>query len=821
MMLLTATAAALIIGMPQKAPAKGLTDETAGCLQIVTDGKPVVCPLMGTKVEADIVGFGARVTVRQTFANPTDRAIEAVYTFPLPSDAAVDRMRMKIGDRIIEGSIKRKEEARRIYEEAKNRGQVASLLDQARPNIFTQSVANIMPGAKVDIEISYVETLKFEKGEFEFSYPMVVGHRYTGQGTNDSEKITPPITPKGTRTGAGIELKVNIDAGMRIEEINSKLHAINLQKRDANRATISLAKRDEIPNRDFILRYRVAGTQMKSAFLSYADPKNGGFFTLILMPPRAPQSSQIAPKEVLFVIDQSGSQNGFPIEKSRELSKKMIEALNPNDTFNVLGFNTKVNYLWSEPRKFSEANKMEAWAFINGLQANGGTHLIDAVRGALSPKADPDRRRLVVFNTDGYIGNDFEVLAEIAKHRCNTRMFTFGIGNSVNRFLIEGMSREGRGDAEFVTLSDNADAAVARFIERTRYPVLLDVEAKFEGVQVADVLPKVIPDVFGDHPIILKGRYLAPGSGRIVLSGKLGGDQDWVQTINLNLPDLPGGTFSLDTGLQANAGDPDPVDIPDVENAEAPLRKGSAIATLWARAMVDEIARQDYLAVQRGDSKSTVAANITRLGLSFGIMTQFTSFVAVENRVVNLDGKPRTIRVPVEMADGVSYEGIFGARERESNARKSLGAPPMTAGGFGGGFAGTTSKANADALRFSPAPASWEEIAKLSDDEIAKLRGRLDSKSEEAMLAGASSEFKARYLYLTRVATSLRNSKNASFAVRVILSKVTDDTKKALETAGLKLASFDGSLKFAAGSCKKEALSRLCQVAGVQHIDPL
>lgn len=824
MMLLTAAAAALILGMPQKAPAKGLTDETAGCLQVVTEGKPIICPLLGTKVEADIVGFGARVTVRQTFTNPTDKPIEAVYTFPLPSDAAVDRMRMKVGDRIIEGAIKRKEEARRIYEDAKNKGQVASLLDQERPNIFTQSVANILPGAKIDIEISYVEMLKFEKGEFEFSYPMVVGPRFTGQGTSDPGKITPPITPKGTRTGAGIDLKVNIDVGMRIESIDSKLHEINVVRIGDNRATVSLAKRDEIPNRDFILRYRVAGTQMKSAFLSYADPRNGGFFTLILMPPKAPQGDQIAPKEVLFVMDQSGSQSGFPIEKSRELTKKMIEALNPGDTFNVLGFNTQVNYLWNEPRRFSESNKMEAWAFINGLQANGGTHLIDAVRGALSPKADPDRRRLVVFNTDGYIGNDFEVLAEIAKHRSNTRMFTFGIGNSVNRFLIEGMSREGRGDAEFVTLSDSADAAVARFIERTRNPVLLDVEARFEGVQVADVLPRIIPDVFGDHPIIIKGRYLSPGKGRIVLSGKLGGSQDWVQAINLNLPDLPGGVFSLDTGLQANSGDPDPSDIADVGNADAPLRRGSALATLWARAMVDEVSREDYMAVQRGDGKSNTAAKITRLGLSFGLMTQFTSFVAVESKVVNLDGKPRTIRVPVEMADGVSYEGIFGKRELRDVANAKLGVPPAALpAGSGGGFAGgvKTRTADAESLAFSPSLPTWEELAKFSDEDIAKLRGKVDSKAEQAMLSGASAEFRARYLYLTRIAASLRSSKDASLAVRVILSKSSDGTKKALEEAGLKVASYDGGLKFAAGTCSKDALKKLAQVPGVQLVDPL
>ncbi|HVL39997.1 MAG TPA: VIT domain-containing protein, partial [Fimbriimonadaceae bacterium] len=260
------------------------------------DGKPgSLCPLKGTKAHAEVSGFGARVTVVQTFTNPTNQPIEAVYTFPLPHDAAVDRMRMKLGDRVIEGTIRRREEARRIYDAARQAGQAAALLDQERPNIFTQSVANILPKAQVEIEISYVQVLKYEKGTFEFVYPMVVGPRFLGNAA-DPDKIAPPITPKGTRTGANIELTVNIDAGARLQSLESVLHAVRVDRRP-NGGRVTLSRRDEIPNRDFILRYSTATDSVQNALVTHFEPRKGGFFSLILLPPKAPTEQQIAPKE--------------------------------------------------------------------------------------------------------------------------------------------------------------------------------------------------------------------------------------------------------------------------------------------------------------------------------------------------------------------------------------------------------------------------------------------------------------------------------------------------------------------------------------------
>jgi Ca-activated chloride channel family protein len=615
-----------------------------GSLQIAGTG--VICPLKGTQVSANIEGFGARVVVVQTFTNPSPKAIEAVYTFPLPSDSAVDGMRMIIGNRVIDGVIKKRAEAKQTYEKAKKEGKSAALLDQERPNVFTQSVANIPPGADIRVAITYVQLLKFENDEFEFVFPMVVGPRYLNGSTPDPEKVSPPIVPPGTRSGSKIQLDVQLDAGAPITSLHSVLHKVETEKIGQTRAHVRLAKADEIPNRDFILRYGVASGSVVGSLLTHRDPKRGGFFTLILMPPKAPTASQVAPKEAIFVIDQSGSQNGFPIEKSKELTSKFIEALNPGDTFNVISFSGEANRLWPEARANTAANRQLALAFVKKLEANGGTQIHKGIIAALSPPADPERTRVVAFNTDGYVGNEAVALQEVQKHRGSSRIFTFGIGNSVNRYLIEAMSVEGRGDHEIITLNADADAALQRFIQRTDAPILTDIVVSFEGVGTRDLLPRFIPDVFSEKPVIIKGRYDKPGNGFVVVKGKLGG-RPWSNRY--------------------------PVRFPDTGNS------GSAIGSLWAREKVKDLELQDQM--QRWWSESAPKRDdkfyedaITNLALDFGIMTKYTSFVAVDQRVTNSSGTSETIRVPVEMADGVTYEGIFG-----SMAQKDLRLAPAPA----------------------------------------------------------------------------------------------------------------------------------------------
>lgn len=626
---------ALGLAMLPQTPAPEPVQEPGSLQTIDADGKlGAVCPLEGTQVSANIEGFGARVVVLQTFKNPSSKPIEAVYTFPLPDDSAVDGMRMIIGDRIIEGVIKKREVAQQIYEDAKKEGKSAALLNQERPNIFTQSVANIPAGAEIKVAITYVQILKFENDEFEFVYPMVVGPRYTGASTPDPQHITPPVVPQGTRSGSTIQLHVSIDAGAPIQSFSSELHKVDVERPSANTAKVTLARADEIPNRDFILRYGIATNEMVGSFLTYTDPKKGGFFTLIMMPPKQVDAEQVSPKEALFVMDQSGSQQGQPIEKSKELTLKLIRALNPHDTFNIVSFNSTYRTLWPKAQPNTPARRKEAEDYIRSLTAEGGTELEQAVAAALQMPVDGTRPRIVLFNTDGYIGGEAEALVQIQKHRGNARIFTFGIGNSVNRSLINAMSNEGRGDSEIVTLESNVDECVDRLVKRTSSPILTDVQVEFEGVAVSDTLPRYIPDVFSEKPVVVKGRYSKPGDGMVVVKGKMAG-KPWVRRYPVHFP--------------------------------AEGTSGSSIGSLWAREKVNDLEHQERMETVWGqpsavskDKPEYWKDRITDLALDFGIMTQYTSFVAVDRKVVNPGGEQETIQVPVDMADGVSYEGIFG-----------------------------------------------------------------------------------------------------------------------------------------------------------------
>jgi Ca-activated chloride channel homolog len=745
----------------------GQSEETAGQLRIIrkdgTDGG--ICPLKNTKVTADISGFGARVTIVQTFTNPATTPIEAIYTFPMPNAAAVDRMTMLIGPRRIEGTIKRREEARAIYEAAKNQGQSAALLDQERPNIFTQSVANIMPGAEVKVEISYVQILKYEEGQFEFNFPMVVGPRFLGNA-QDPGKIAPPITPKGTRTGSNIELTVNLDAGAPIQQLSSVLHAVNTRREGDNRVQVSLSRRDEIPNRDFILRYRTANDTVQSAFIPHRTDEKGGFFTLVLMPPKAPTALQICPKEIIFVMDQSGSQTGFPIQKSKELTLKLIKTLRPNDTFNVIGFNNTVQSLWGSPRPNTPANVKEAETFVSAMQANGGTQLRDGVIAALNGQSDNGLLRIVLFNTDGFIGDEKDVLDTIQKRRDRARMFTFGIGNSVNRFLIDAMSVEGRGDAEYVTLAESADLAVARFIRRTQSPVLTNVSAQIDGVTVSDVLPNAIPDVFSEKPVVLYGRYEGSGKGTVTLRGNLGG-KPWSKSMVLDFP---------------------------------VTAKASAIPTLWARKQVDELTRKDWLGRLRSENGKSYTDQIVDVALDFGIMTEYTSFVAVEPKVVNIGGRQRTIRVPVEMADGVSYEGInaeSALRMKVSPTRGALAPgqglvpPGAGGGGLGGGAGGRAGATKA-------------------------LRDYAGAGDKRAM----TPEEKHKFNLESKLSKALRTAVGP-VEVQVWLNKLDQPTLDKLASKGLKIELKDDTLKIVFGTINASALEALAQFDEVDRIKRL
>jgi Ca-activated chloride channel family protein len=767
-----------------------------------TEGQPAgLCPLKHTDVQAEISGFLGRVTVTQEFENPFEDKIEAVYTFPLPQNAAVDDMTMRIGDRIVRGKIKRREEARAIYEAAKSAGHVAALLDQERPNIFTQSVANIMPGEKVKITISYVETLRYEEGSYEFVFPMVVGPRYipgqpvgkqgggwapdTGQ-VPDASRITPPVTPEGTRAGHDISVEVHVDAGVPIQALASKTHEILLERPSSGQAVARLKSKSVLPNKDFVLRYEVAGKKIEDAVLTHHSGKSG-FFTMILQPPERVTVEDVTPKELVFVLDTSGSMSGFPIEKAKETMKLALDGLYPRDTFNLITFAGQTKVLFPRPVPATNENLRAAQEFLASRRGGGGTEMMKAIRTALDPSDSQEHVRIVCFMTDGYIGNDMAILDEIQKHS-NARVFSFGIGNSVNRFLLDKMAKYGRGEAEYVGLQDDGSAAARRFHERVRNPLLTDITVDWAGLPVEDVYPKRIPDLFSAKPVVLTGRYTGQTQGRIRLHGQMSG-RPFERAIPV--------TFS--------------------RTAE----EHDVLGTLWARTRVGDLMSQDYAGIQQGAPKAGIKEEIVRLGLEHRLMTQFTSFVAVEEMTITEGGKPRRVDVPVEMPEGVSYQGVFGDRHPLlSNARLARKASSfqqapdlraqVTPGVVGGSYR------------------SLEEAQERVNQPIREESARRDPREAERLHRQAKLHPKLVSLLersqqgaLELTAEEARFVRNGKVEIQVWLAEATPEILEALKQLGFESLAEPRVAKILVGRIALDKLEALSRLEEVRYVTPL
>ena len=604
--------------------------QTQGSLQAINQsGKPAgECPLKHTSVKAEVSGFLSRVTVTQQFQNPFSEKIEAVYTFPLPESAAVDDLTMIVGERTIKGKIMRREEAQAAYSNAKQMGQVAGLLDQERPNIFTQSLANIMPGQEIRITISYVETLKYEDGSYEWVFPMVVGPRYIpGSGETpdtepvpDAARITPASIPKGMRGGHDISLELALEAGVPIDALTSETHETEMERPDNSRAVVRLRDQDVIPNKDFVLKYQVAGNGIEDAVLAHRS-RQGGFFTLILQPPQRVSAEDVMPKELVFVLDTSGSMAGFPLEKAKETMKIALDNLYPHDTFNVITFSGDTNILFPEPVPATKENLRKAWKFLESRKSDGGTEMMKAINAALEPSDSQQHVRIACFMTDGQVGDDFSIIAKVKKY-ANARIFAMGFGSAPNRFLLGKMAEYGRGEVDYVPESGDTSAVARRFNERIRNPLLTDITVDWSGLGITDVYPKQIPDLFDVKPVILAGRYTSAANGTIKLKGKMAG-QNFVREIR--------------------------VELPETESSH------DVLATLWARRRIDDLMSQDMEGLQNGKMLKAAREEIAQLGLSFKLMTQFTSFLAIDDVMFTPGGEPTRVDVPgYDPASGIS-----------------------------------------------------------------------------------------------------------------------------------------------------------------------
>ncbi|HEU4434165.1 MAG TPA: VIT domain-containing protein, partial [Pyrinomonadaceae bacterium] len=505
-----------------------------GLLQATdASGKPAgECPLKHTTVKAEVSGFLSRVTVTQDFENPFTEKIEAVYSFPLPPLAAVDDLTILIGDRRVKGKIMRREEAQTAYTAAKQLGKVAALLDQQRPNLFTQAVANIMPGQQIRIVISYVETLKYEEGSYEWSFPMVIAPRYTP--TTDEQANNAPSPISSERPGHDISIELVLDAGVPIQTLNSATHETEVERPDDRRAIVRLKDQNTIPNRDFVLTYQTAGPAINDAVLAHRSDR-GGFFTLILQPPQRVSAEDVTPKELVFVIDTSGSMAGFPLAKAKETLDLALNTLYQHDTFNVIAFAGDTDILFSQPQPATPENVQKARQFLARQNGDGGTEMMKAITAALKPSDSQHHMRITCFLTDGQVSNEAEIIAEVKKYR-NARVFAMGFGSAPNRYLLDNITQIGRGDVDYISETGDTSAVARRFNERVRNPLLTDISIEWSpSLPVTDIYPRRIPDLFSAKPLIFSGRYAHGGKGSVVLRGKMAG-QDFVREIPVELP---------------------------------------------------------------------------------------------------------------------------------------------------------------------------------------------------------------------------------------------------------------------------------------------
>ena len=595
--------------------------------------REIPLPLKHTNVEALVQGYVGTVDVTQQFENPYDAKIEAVYLFPLPEKAAISEFVMTIGDRSIRGILREKEEAQEIYRQARAQGYRASLLTQHRPNVFEQKVANIEPGRQIDINIRYYETLAYHDGWYSFVFPTVVGPRYNPPGSADPLLAVPQtnyattpgaavryLTP-GTRSAHDLSISVEIDAGVGIEEIESS-HALSETRIDENVVRVELADGAVLPNKDFLLSFRVAGERIKSNLLTYVDEESGqGYFTLMMYPPSDLENLRRQPLELVFVLDSSGSMSGAPIEQAKAAIVAALDRLGPGDTFQIIRFSQNASQFGAAPVAATPDNIQAARRYVRQLSGSGGTQMIEGIRAALGFPHDEERLRFVTFLTDGFIGNETEILDALDSGLGASRIFSFGVGSAPNRYLLERMAGIGRGAVAYLSLQDSGRVVMNGFFDRIAHPAMIDVEIDWGRMRVADVYPIRLPDLFVGRPVIVTGRFEGEPND-LRLTGRAARER--VRVDMAYEPDAP---------------------------------KHEFLPNIWARIRIAEL--NDRLAVEPA-SAEILGTEIRNTALAYSLMSDYTSFIAVDASEITAGTSGTTIYQGVPVPEGVRYDTTVG-----------------------------------------------------------------------------------------------------------------------------------------------------------------
>jgi Ca-activated chloride channel family protein len=586
----------------------------------VQGGDPTIdrLPLKSTRVDVRISGVIADVTVTQQYKNEGQRAIEARYVFPGSTRAAVYGMNVRLADRLVTAQIREKQQARIEYDKAKTEGKTAALLEQHQPNVFQMNVANILPGDDVKVELRYTELLVPEGGNYRFVFPTVVGPRYNSPQSSNAQApwVAQPVLPAGDKSSTSFDIQVHLASPIGLKDVASNTHPVEVTEHGHQRATVTLARTGGMhDNRDFILDYRLAGERIESGLMLYrGDTEN--FFLAMVEPPKQVTAAAINPREYIFVVDISGSMHGFPLETAKALLRELIGGLKPSDSFNVLLFSGSNRFLAPKSVPATRANIEQAIATIQQMGGGGSTELIPALKRVYDEPKAADTSRTVVVVTDGYVTVEREAFELVRRNLQKANVFAFGIGSSVNRHLMEGLARAGMGEPFVITNAAQAPAQAARFRRMIESPVLTSVKAKFEGLEVYDVEPQQLPDVLGERPVIVFGKWRGEAKGQVVIEG-MAAHGPYRHAVAANA------SVAQDT---------------------------SALRFLWARHRIQSLGDQESL--EGGDA---FKQRITELGLQYSLLTQYTSFLAVDRVVRNAQPADATgVNQPSPMPQGVS-----------------------------------------------------------------------------------------------------------------------------------------------------------------------
>ncbi|MFZ1828686.1 MAG: VIT domain-containing protein [Candidatus Competibacteraceae bacterium] len=657
----------LLCWLPVPGALAAAPDDLGGRIEAQLDGKPVTLPLLKTDIDADVQGDVARVTVTQTFANPLDRAVHATYLFPLSETAAVNAMTMEVGDERVQAKIQRIEEARATFQKAKSEGRSAALLSQHRPNMFTQDIANLMPGLPIKVTLTYAQTVPRVDGAYELVIPLVVGPRYQPQGAgiapgqpapkggvphwNGQTGTSGGATAANSQTAYGqweieqlpayppvfelnvpeqidperVGLTIHLSAGMAIANIASRTHPITTETPEQDRAVVRLTHGRTLDNRDFVLHYTLAGTRTQAGLLAYRDPR-GGFFSLLLEPPQVPAAADITPREMVFVLDCSGSMHGLPMDASKAFMRAALRRLRPTDSFRIIRFSDAATEFSAQPLPATPQNIQAGLNYTDTLNGEGGTEMSTGIRQALAPPVPTGALRLVTFLTDGYIGNEAEILRLLKTQLGAARLYAFGVGTGVNRYLMSEMGRVGRGFTRYMDPTEDLEKVAGELADRLQSPVLTDIQIDWGGMEVSEQSPERIPDLFAGQSLRVQGRYNHPGQHEITVRGL-------VQGRPATLP------------LQ--------IELPETST------EGEAVPIIWARSLIGDLHYQLTTGAHSPGHEpvntDALKQRITELGLNFALVTPWTAFVAVSEKIYNPNPESTpTLPVPVAQVQGTT-----------------------------------------------------------------------------------------------------------------------------------------------------------------------